>query len=268
MFMTRDISATLIATQAPRSSRTEKKQFSISGMKTIEEIWRSNLELLIKRQGRLAAFAAKIGKSSGQVSQWKNSSPDSKTGKPRNMHRETARFIEAKMGLPPGWMDVDRESIGVEETPAAYRAKLSLRDDKYAMIPRVLLNFSAGVSGFSIDEVPDIDGKPLAYDPDWLQLRGYKPDKMVVIGISGNSMEPGLSDGDLALVNKADTDPKDGRVYAINYEGELIIKRLKRDAGNWYLSSDNPDKRLYPDKIMDGVATIIGRVVQKQSETI
>ena len=82
-------------------------------------------------------------------------------------------------------------------------------------------------------------------------------------------MEPTLFDDDVVVVNTEDTEPKDGEVFAINYEGEPVIKRLVRDASTWWLSSDNPDQRRYPRKeCMDPHCIIVGRVVHRQSERI
>jgi SOS-response transcriptional repressor LexA len=48
-----------------------------------------------------------------------------------------------------------------------------------------------------------------------------------------------------------------------------VIKRLARDAGDWWLTSDNPDQRKYHRKVCRGEACIvIGRVVRKESERI
>lgn len=78
-------------------------------------------------------------------------------------------------------------------------------------------------------------------------------------------METSLWDGDLVVMNRADTTLKDGEVYVVNYEGELVIKRLSRDAGSWWLTSDNAR---YKPKRCDEHAEILGRVVYKQSEQL
>ena len=81
-------------------------------------------------------------------------------------------------------------------------------------------------------------------------------------------MEPGLYHGDTVVVNTADTEPKDGKVFAVNYEGELVVKRLVRDAGQWWLRSDNPDQRRYPPKVCGEGVFVLGRIVHKQSEQL
>lgn len=74
-------------------------------MKTIAEIRRGNLDRLINEMGGLKLFCEKMDKSSSQVSQWKNGSKDSKTGKRRGMNDDTAALIEDACGKPRGWMD-------------------------------------------------------------------------------------------------------------------------------------------------------------------
>jgi phage repressor protein C with HTH and peptisase S24 domain len=78
-------------------------------------------------------------------------------------------------------------------------------------------------------------------------------------------MEPGLYDGDTVVVDTAQTEPLDGEAFAVNYDGELVVKRMIRDAGQWWLSSDNPNQAKYPRKACTENTHIIGRIVQKQS---
>lgn len=74
-------------------------------MLSIENIRRLRLDELISEFGTQAALAKKIERSSAQISQWKNQSPDSKTGKPRSMDSASARHIEKMTGKADGWMD-------------------------------------------------------------------------------------------------------------------------------------------------------------------
>jgi hypothetical protein len=82
-------------------------------------------------------------------------------------------------------------------------------------------------------------------------------------------VEPSLYEDDIVIVNTLDTKPVDGAVYAFNYEGEAVVKRLARDAGQWWLTSDNPDQRRYHRKLCKGAeCLVIGRVVRKESDRI
>lgn len=138
----------------------------------------------------------------------------------------------------------------------------------FVPIRRVRIKPSAGITGYAV-EYSEEDGKPIFFRADFLQSKGWKPDKLMALRVSGASMEPGLFDGDLVVIHAGMTTPNEGMVYVVNYEGETIIKRLRRDRGEWILSSDNADKRRYPDKRMDDEhAILIGQVVYKQSEVI
>lgn len=134
-------------------------------------------------------------------------------------------------------------------------------------VPRVKFKLSAGVSGFAI-EPENGNGKPVFFRKDWFKSKGFKPAKLFSVRVCGDSMEPALWDGDLVVINTADTTPADGEAFAMNYEGELVIKRLRRDAGEWWAASDNADQRRFAPKRCTEDVKVIGRVVYKQSERI
>ena len=135
-------------------------------------------------------------------------------------------------------------------------------------IRKVKLRLSAGIIGFAVDEIEE-DDNPIVFRRSWFESRGYIPEKLIAIRVKGESMEPGLYDGDTVVINTADTTPKDGEVYAVNYEGEAVVKRMIREIGSWWLVSDNQDQRRFPRKRCEGdMCIVIGRVIHKQSERI
>lgn len=134
----------------------------------------------------------------------------------------------------------------------------------YVAIERVLLKVSAGVTGFQVEHLNG-NGPPIFFRADWLALKGYKPERLFALKVSGESMEPNLFDGDLVIVNSGDAAPRDHEVFAINYEGEVVVKRLLRDAGEWWLTSDNPR---FQSKRCHEQAIIIGRIIYRQTEHI
>lgn len=129
------------------------------------------------------------------------------------------------------------------------------------------LGYQSGASGFAVEYLGDEDA-PIVFRRQWFESNGYNPEKLFATKVANGSMEPGLYDGDTVVVNTEQTEPKDGIVFAANYEGELVIKRLVRDAGQWWLSSDNPDQRRHPRKVCDENVHLIGEIVHKQSERI
>lgn len=138
----------------------------------------------------------------------------------------------------------------------------------YPAVRRVKLALSAGISGFSI-EMEEESHAPLVFGKYWYQSRGYKPENLLAVRVKGDSMEPRMSDSDTVVINTANKTPVDGKVFAVNYEGEAVIKRMVRDAGEWWLSSDNPDQRRYARKLCSGDSCIIiGLIVHHQTEKI
>jgi phage repressor protein C with HTH and peptisase S24 domain len=175
-----------------------------------------------------------------------------------------AALLAKVLGVNALWLS---EGKGDKGTVASPEIDLSDNED-YPPVRRVTLTLSAGHTGYAIEH--DIQDKtPIVFAKEWFISNGYKPENLLAVKVKGESMQPSLHDGDTVTLNIADTKPMDGFVFAINYEGELLIKRLIRDAGTWWISSDNPDQRKYPRKecINEG-CLILGRIVHKQSEFI
>lgn len=172
---------------------------------------------------------------------------------------DAARII----GCSALWLETGRG-----EMKNSSRKAIDLDDHpEYIPVRRVKFKLSAGISGFEVEYLNG-SGAPIFFRRSWMDEHGYRPDALFAVAISGASMEPSLFDSDIAVVNTADQMPIDGLVFAVNYEGELVVKRMLRDGGQWFLSSDNEDKRRYPDKRCDERTSIVGRIVQKQSERI
>ena len=217
----------------------------------IQETRRERLRQLIgdEYSGNVSRFAQLVGKSQSQLS-------STLTGR-KGFGEKLARQIEAAVGLSKGWLDrADDDQSAAEVAPEGFVA-----------VKRVRIKLSAGVVGWAIECHQD-EAPPLFFRREWFESRGFRPDQLVAVKVEGQSMEPGLYEGDTIVINKNDTKVVDGEVFAVNYEGELVIKRLRRDAGEWFLASDNPDKRRYGDKRCGEGVQIIGRVVYKNSERI
>lgn len=141
-------------------------------------------------------------------------------------------------------------------------------DADFYQIPKVQLQLSAGITGFQT--VPELyDGVRVSVAKNWVDRKGYRPNALIALTVKGESMEPNLFQGDLVIVNTADTKMVDGAVFAVNYEGEAVIKRLMRDAGQWWLSSDNQDqRRFYRKSCQGGECIMVGRVVRRETDRI
>lgn len=85
---------------------------------TNDETRRYRLNELITEHHTVAALARTLEVSPSQVSQWRNASPDSKTGKPRTMSDGAARRIEDKCGKARGWMDTPPVEYNIDNNQA------------------------------------------------------------------------------------------------------------------------------------------------------
>lgn len=167
------------------------------------------------------------------------------------------------------WLHEGRGPMLRAPEPAIRKVVLAEEDDaRFYQIQKVKLRLSAGISGFAV-EPENHDGSTISVPKHWADRNGYVPERLIAIKVRGESMEPSLYEGDLVIVNTADAQPQDGIVFAVNYEGEPVVKRLSRDAGQWWLTSDNPDQRKYHRKVCRGSdCIVIGRVVRKESDHI
>lgn len=137
----------------------------------------------------------------------------------------------------------------------------------YPSVRRVKIKAQAGISGYAVEYMND-DGQPIVFRADWYKAKGYRPERMLALRVCGDSMIPNLYDGDLIVVNTEQAAPKQGLPFLVSYEGEVCVKRLVRDDGLWWLTSDNPDQRRYPRTKCNGGTQIIGEVVYRQTERV
>jgi phage repressor protein C with HTH and peptisase S24 domain len=132
--------------------------------------------------------------------------------------------------------------------------------DGLIMVPKVAARLSAG--GGSFEAGSEVRGL-YAFRADWLRAKG-KPEDMVLMEVSGDSMEPELRDGDTVLINQGQSDILAGKVYAVGIEDTVVVKQVERLPGVLVLRSANPAyKSREIDMRGDLAATvrIIGRVI-------
>ena len=120
------------------------------------------------------------------------------------------------------------------------------------LIPVIAQGLSAGF-GFDYDE-----GEIIRYIkvPAWL---ARKSKELVALPIYGESMEPTLARGDLAVCDKGGF--KDDGIYVLRDQerGLMFCKRVLWLPGGWTIKSDNPSYE--PMKVDDKAIEIIARVI-------
>jgi phage repressor protein C with HTH and peptisase S24 domain len=225
--------------------------------------WHTRLAQARTAKGlRKNAFAKLVGVSAPTITQWEN-------GETKKIEGTNLMKVCAVLEITPEWLMNDegpKRDVAPGFSPVTYS---SPDDSRFYNIRKfAMLRLSAGVAGVQLND-DENEVSTMGIDRAWADRHGYHESQLVAIEVRGESMEPSLYAGDTVVVNTADTRPVDGAVFAINYEGEALVKRLARDAGDWWLTSDNPDQRRFHRKVCRGDGClIVGRIVRKESDRI
>ncbi|MDE2706315.1 MAG: S24 family peptidase [Gemmatimonadota bacterium] len=126
------------------------------------------------------------------------------------------------------------------DDPAALGDPLSsdaLRTEDTRYIEVRQLAAAAGVGSTVFDETMT---DCIPFRRRWLSHHGIDPVKCSVIGVRGESMEPTLPDGCSILVDHSQLQRRVGCIFVVRTAEGLVVKRLGRAKGNWYLESDHP----------------------------
>ncbi|ELY22293.1 XRE family transcriptional regulator [Vreelandella titanicae] len=204
-----------------------------------------------------AELAKRIGVQQTSIS-------DLERGKSKSTSFSTQ--IAHELGVSALWLATGKgEMVGaVSGRPASQAVALPPSSNDYALIPQLSARGENG-HGYLNDHV-EVKGD-LAFKREWLAKIGAKPESLSVIYADGDSMEPYIVSGDVVLIDHGCTTPMNGKVFAIRRpDNSISIKRLiQHVSGEWVLSSDNPNKALYRDELIDSASVcqvpIIGKVV-------
>lgn len=214
-------------------------------MKTISETRHENLLALVRKYNGPGALAKALDKSPSQVSQWINQSPDSKTGKPRQISSVTARFIEEKLRLGKGRMDAaDLGSENKNTEPG-----LDIRGS----VPVISLVQAGDYTNVVDNYQPDLGMErigvtcPIGRHTFSLRVKG---DSM-----TNPSGAPSFPEG-IYIVIEPELEAEPGDFVVVkNGDGEATFKQLMRDGSDLYLKALNPS---YPMKPFPEDGHIVG----------
>lgn len=232
----------------------------LSGM-GIQDIRRERLASLIQEryEGSQSLFVERTGENQGEVSALLRN---------KSFGEKKARKIEQKCNLPEGWLDLaPMESNVGPELLTPPKANVTAFDDippkdNYVQVPEAKVHFSAG-PGHQYQLLNVEYSEPATYRRAWFQKHHLNPDRVTRFRVTGDSMEPFLYENDTVLVNLAETQIVDGKLYAIRYGEDLRIKYLSRRIdGTLILKSVNPDypPEEVPPNLVEEHISIVGRV--------
>jgi phage repressor protein C with HTH and peptisase S24 domain len=178
------------------------------------------------------------------------------------VNRSAITQAKKKDSIPPKWILQLSKEFGLDpEWIESGTGEKFIRPDEDLMfekIPKVKARLSAGGGSFDVQD--EIEGF-YSFKKEWLKKRGAS-NRMVLVDVFGNSMEPELKDGDTVLVDQSQKEILAGAVYAVGIDDTVMVKRLEKHPNKLVLLSDN---EAYSPIFLQGheidTARIIGKVI-------
>lgn len=187
------------------------------------------LALAADRGESLAGLSALLGRGENYLQQW------IRRGSPRVLAERDRRVLA--------------DYLGVTETELGADVATTWR------VPR--LDVAASAGGGSAVEGEALLGLDIM-SVELARSLGIREGTASIIRVVGDSMAPGLVDGDRLLIDEASRTPDaKGGVYVVRIDGVLLVKRVRRVGRRLEVSSDNPEAPPLPG----GVPAVIGRAV-------
>lgn len=112
--------------------------------------------------------------------------------------------------------------------------------------------------------------RALPFTLDFFRAIGSDPRDCRLAEARGDSMEPFLFDRDMIMIDTSKTQPKDGKVFAVCFEDEFLVKQIFRQSGGDLTLHSYNSK--YPDRIVShsgrGHFEILGQIVYRSGSGI
>lgn len=107
--------------------------------------------------------------------------------------------------------------------------------------------------------------KALPFDIGFFRALGSKPKDCKLLLVRGDSMEPYLFNRDLAMVDSSKNSIRDGKIYAVHFEDEPLVKQIFKQAGGGITlhsyNSKYPDRQIGPEQMAS--LSIVGEVIYR-----
>ncbi len=226
----------------------------------------------------------------GRLKQATGAATDTELAKTLGIKQGAVSSAKRNLQIPPVWISKVSKSFSVSADWLFYGTGSMLRGDTqiapmeaqnacpipegepqwmspeaaprmgYSLIPKVMARLCAGTGSL------ETEGKVIGYyafKTDFLRRKG-RPGKMVLMDVTGDSMEPVLMDCDTVLIDESQRDIISGGMFAVGVDQEVFVKYLDKIPGKLVLRSRN--ERFAPIEVdMNGELSdsvrVIGRIV-------
>ena len=160
------------------------------------------------------------------------------------------------LGQGPRDYDPDHIYIPEPEEGLSLAAPGAAPDD-YDLVPLVDAHLSAGDGAFVLSEQTTAY---YAFRLAWVRSVAASARTLVLLHVSGDSMQPTIKHGDTVMIDTARQAPVEGGIFALRVDHTIMVKRLFfNPGGRVVVASDNRDREPY--EIAADELHILGQVI-------
>ncbi|MDZ7759878.1 MAG: S24 family peptidase [Desulfovermiculus sp.] len=138
-----------------------------------------------------------------------------------NVNRSAVTLAKQRGKVPKRWIAKLSELLDLD--PDWLREGRSSLE-RFVEVPVVTARLGAGGGSHMVEA--DVQGH-IAFRSSWLHQKGH-PRDMVLMQVIGDSMEPGIREGDYVLIDQSKQEIYPGGVYALGLEDAIMIKQLDK----------------------------------------
>jgi transcriptional regulator with XRE-family HTH domain len=186
--------------------------------------------------GRLKAIRKSLGLNQGQLAdifKIKQGAVSKIENGTQKIDAYMLSLLVEKYDIRIKWLLSGIDSEDLSNTP---------KDCDFTQIPLVDVQLSEGNGSFvTSEEVKEY----YQFRKDWLTQTVTSSKNAILVGVTGNSMEPTIYNGDVVMIDTGRTHIYEGEMYALRMDNTVMIKRLSHRPGDKVIiMSDN--KKEYP----------------------
>lgn len=230
----------------------QRRSIPLTWLKTVAEVYGASLDWLMTGKGKpqpLMALDKAMERRAAEISEEMPGQADYLRSRLRQEGFPDWKVVTKPSSVPCSFED---ELPRIEKAPQP--------DVDMIFVPLVEACLSAG-SG-SLETSADSERR-YAFRSDFLHRKG-NPDAMVLMRVSGDSMEPEIKNGDVVLLDQSKQRIMAGRFYAVGFEDAIYIKQIDMLPGKVVLRSLNTTYPPVELDVREDLATqfrVVGQVL-------
>lgn len=222
-----------------------------------DENFSNRMKLIAEKsfKNNYSEFARAVGVAQASLARWvKGEADPSRTN--------LIKITEAG-GVSLDWLALGVGDMEGKATPAMHRDLnlVASNDETFVEIEDCReVRLSAGTGAFNSD-YQEINTTKV--ERAWLQARRLKAKDCAMFLVSGESMYPTLKDGEEIIVDRSKRELQEGKIFVLNHNGSMLVKKVQFTYDGVELISDNPSYRpLKLDADEANSLMVIGQVVR------